>query len=118
MPGLPNSGWNLHFSAHCRRGERNFSPNPASKILAMGIILGGFDYVSSSQPRAQGPNRDLGESPLQDLPLPPHPPPSSSESGRSGSDRDRPKKESLSANKRSVRQVASTSVDDIGNVEN
>ena len=29
---LANQGANLRFTAHCRWGERNISPNPASKI--------------------------------------------------------------------------------------
>ena len=33
--GLRESGWNLLFSALCRRWERNISPNPASKIPAL-----------------------------------------------------------------------------------
>ena len=30
--GLVNQDANLRFLAHCRWGERNISPNPASKI--------------------------------------------------------------------------------------
>ena len=33
-----NQGANLRFPAHCRWGERNISPNLASKIPPLGII--------------------------------------------------------------------------------
>ena len=52
MPGLWGSGWNLCFSAHCRRRERIISPNPATKIPAL-VINVNAEYPIHSVPRSE-----------------------------------------------------------------
>ena len=49
MPGLRESGWNLRFSAHCRRGERNISPNSASKIAALFLAAPSLRFLPLEQ---------------------------------------------------------------------
>ena len=39
MLGLVNQGANLCFPAHCIWGERNISPNPASKIPPLALTM-------------------------------------------------------------------------------